>query len=80
MTEVDVNDSQAVLKAGYKLLTEGLGSKGFVKFMELVTLSEGDYTKEKYEKPDEFIPWEQLEAEWRNTSLKSKICLNDKIN
>lgn len=51
MMNVDVNDSQAILKAGYKILTEELGSTGFLKFMELVTVGEGDYTKEKYERP-----------------------------
>ena len=51
MMNVDVNDSQAILKAGYKILTEELGSAGFLKFMELVTVGEGDYTKEKYERP-----------------------------
>ena len=51
MVNIDINDSVAIREAGYKALTEALGSAGFLKFMELVTVGEGDYTKEKYERP-----------------------------
>ena len=61
MIKLDVNDELAVREAGYKALTEALGSAGFLKFMQLMYEGKGDYTKEKYDQPDKFIPWEQLE-------------------
>ena len=56
-----MSDIQLRQKA-YQALSKDLGVK-FVYFTEQFSKGTGDYTKEKYEKPDEFIPWEQLEAE-----------------
>ena len=63
---IDINDSVAVREAGYKALTEALGRAGFLKFMQLMYEGKGDYTKEKYERQDDNISWEQLEAEINN--------------
>ena len=56
-----MSDTQLQEEA-YRALSKNLGFK-FFYFTEQFYKGEGDYTKEKYEKPDEFIPWEQLEAE-----------------
>ncbi|MBR1859141.1 MAG: hypothetical protein IJ797_06565 [Selenomonadaceae bacterium] len=47
---------------GYQALSQSLGVK-FVYFTEQFRKGTGDYTKEKYEKPDEIIDWDKLEAE-----------------
>ncbi|MBR1727989.1 MAG: hypothetical protein IJ728_00460 [Selenomonadaceae bacterium] len=51
MINVDLNDSVAVLRAGHKALVDSLGRAGYLKFMELVTVGDGDYTEEKYQEP-----------------------------
>ena len=51
MKNIDVNNPQEVIDAGYKALTESLGPVGFAKFMHYINPSKGDYTKEKYEIP-----------------------------
>ena len=63
MVNIDINDSVAIREAGYKALTEALGSAGFLKFMQIMYEGKGDYTKEKYEKTDEVIDWDKLEDE-----------------
>ena len=56
MTEIQLRQK------AYQALSKDFGVK-FDYFTEQFSKGTGDYTKEKYEKPDEFIPWEQLEAE-----------------
>lgn len=51
MLDIDVNNKQEVIEAGYKLLSEGLGPVGFARFMQHIRPGKGDYTKEKYERP-----------------------------
>ena len=51
MKNIDVNNQQEVIDAGYKALTESLGPVGFAKFMQYINLGKGDYTQEKYETP-----------------------------
>ena len=51
MLDIDVNNTQEVVEAGYRVLSEALGPVGFARFMQHVSPGQGDYTKEKYEKP-----------------------------
>ena len=47
MLGIDINDTQEVVEAGYKVLFEALGPVGFARFMQHVGLRQGDYTKKK---------------------------------
>ena len=49
MKNIDVNNKQELIAAGYKALTESLGPIGFAKFMQYINPGKGDYTQEKYE-------------------------------
>ena len=50
MLDIDVNNKQEVIEAGYKLLSEGLGPVGFARFMQHINPRQGDCVKEKYER------------------------------
>lgn len=60
---VNANNIIDVRSVGYKALTKALGPVGFVRFMQQYDNGSGDYTQEKYEKPDDFEDWDQLENE-----------------
>ena len=51
-----------ILENGYQALSQDLGIN-FLYFIQQFYKGHGDYTKEKYEKPDEIIDWDKLEAE-----------------
>lgn len=59
---VNANNIVDVRSVGYKALADALGPVGFVRFLQQYDNGSGDYTKEKYEEPDEFEDWDQLEA------------------
>ena len=52
MLNVDLNNPADVRNAGMKVLREALGPVGMVKFIKQFDLGYGDYTEEKYERPD----------------------------
>ena len=53
MEKINLNDSEEIKKAGFKALLEALGPAGFIKFFQQMSPGKGDYTKEKYEQPEE---------------------------
>lgn len=48
---IDVNSPVAVRTAGLQALVEALGPVGFARFMQQMEQGYGDYTKEKYMRP-----------------------------
>lgn len=53
MLNIDLNNPAGVRNAGMKeVLREALGPVGMVKFIQQFDLGYGDYTEEKYERPD----------------------------
>ena len=51
-TTLNVNNQMEVRKAGLQALNEALGPVGMVKFIQQYENGSGDYTEEKYQKPD----------------------------
>jgi len=49
---LNVNNLMEVRKAGLQALKEALGPVGMAKFIRQYENGYGDYTKEKYDKPD----------------------------
>ena len=60
MMDVNINSPAAVRMAGMEALAVALGPVGFARFFQQVEDGYGDYTKEKYQKPD--IPLEALDV------------------
>ena len=58
---LDVNSPRAVRAAGFRALREALGSVGMVRFLQQFDDGHGDYTKEKYEMPEQSL--DEIEAE-----------------
>lgn len=58
MLNIDVNNPREVYLTGVKVLSEALGPVGFASFMRQCGMTGGDYTKEKYEKPE--MTWEEI--------------------
>jgi hypothetical protein len=52
MITVDINDHAEVFAAGCRLLYEGLGADAANVFLNLSRGESGDWTKEKYDRPD----------------------------
>jgi len=52
MIAVDVNDHTEVYTTGCKLLSDGMGPDAMNVFMKLTRGGKGDWTKEKYDRPD----------------------------
>ncbi|MCD7772381.1 MAG: hypothetical protein LUH23_09920 [Oscillospiraceae bacterium] len=52
MVRVNVNNDVNVRIAGHAALREALGVDNSVRFMQQFWYRSGDYTKEKYEKPE----------------------------
>jgi len=48
----NVNNLMEVRKMGLQALKEALGPVGMVRFIQQYETGSGDYTKEKYQKPD----------------------------
>lgn len=57
---LNVNSAAAVRVAGLRALNEALGPVGMVRFLQQLEDGRGDYTKEKYARPDESI--DELDA------------------
>ena len=57
---LNVNSAAAVRVAGLRALSEALGPVGMVRFLQQLEDGRGDYTKEKYARPDESI--DELDA------------------
>ena len=55
MATLNINNPTEVRTIGLKALKEALGTVGSVKFMQQFENSYGDYTKEKYNRPDESL-------------------------
>lgn len=66
MLDININSPYEVRKAGFKVLLEALGPVGFARFMQQVSPGTGDYTKEKYERP------EMTEEEFREELKKMR--------
>ena len=49
---LNVNDLMEVRKVGLQALNEALGPVGMVRFIQQYENGSGDYTEEKYQKPD----------------------------
>lgn len=53
MMNIDINNPEELQLAGIAVLTEALGPVGYARFMEQMGARyTGDYTKEKYERPE----------------------------
>jgi hypothetical protein len=52
MIAVDVNDVAGVFAAGRKVLNDNLGPEAARVFIDVTRGGKGDYTKEKYDRPD----------------------------
>ena len=52
MAAVNINDMYDVRRKGISALKDALGSVGMVIFMQQFETGTGDYTKEKYNKPE----------------------------
>ena len=61
---LNINNPTEVRKVGLQALTEALGPIGMVRFIRQYENGSGDYTKEKYEKPDYTI--EELDIILKN--------------
>ncbi|MBR6887617.1 MAG: hypothetical protein IKN16_04145 [Selenomonadaceae bacterium] len=68
MTEIDINNDEEVLKIGCDALITALGVGGFIKFTRLFYGGKGDYTKEKYERPE--MSWEEIMDELEKIRLE----------
>ena len=55
---INLNSPIEVRRAGISALNEALGPAGMTIFLQQFESGTGDYTKEKYEKPD--IPLDKL--------------------
>ena len=53
MAQVNLNNTEEIKEAGFKALLDALGPAGFIKFFQQMSPGKGDYTKEKYEQPEE---------------------------
>ena len=49
---LNVNNLMEVRKAGLQALNEALGPVGMARFIQQYENGSGDYTEEKYQKPD----------------------------
>jgi hypothetical protein len=49
---INLNNLTEVRKIGLQALKEALGPAGMVRFIQQYENGSGDYTKEKYQKPD----------------------------
>ena len=49
---IDVNNLMEVRKIGLQALKEALGPVGMIRFIQQYENGSGDYTEEKYQKPD----------------------------
>jgi len=49
---LNVNNLKEVRKVGLQALNEALGPVGMVRFIQQYENGSGDYTEEKYQKPD----------------------------
>ncbi len=70
---LDTSDLDAIREAGFKALTDALGFIGAVRFLQQIDGGHGDYTKEKYERPDE--SFDEIEA--RMKALKTPAAILD---
>ena len=50
---VTVRELEKIRREGLKALKDKLGIEGMIKFIQMYSDGEGDYTKEKYENPEE---------------------------
>ena len=58
---LDVNSPRMVRAAGLRALREALGAVGMVRFLQQFDDCHGDYTKEKYEMPEQSL--DEIETE-----------------
>ncbi|MBR2734400.1 MAG: hypothetical protein IKD80_09205 [Selenomonadaceae bacterium] len=65
MAEIDINNEHELLNAGYDALIKALGVGGFLKFMGHFHGGTGDYTAEKYERPEMSFPEIMAGIVWR---------------
>ena len=61
---INLNSPIEVRRAGISALNEALGPVGMTIFLQQFENGTGDYTKEKYEKPD--IPLDELVSQMDN--------------
>jgi hypothetical protein len=52
MTAINLNNIMEIRRVGLQALEDALGSVGMTKFIQQYDNGYGDYTKEKYKKPD----------------------------
>jgi hypothetical protein len=52
ITTLNVNNLREVRKMGLQALNEALGPVGMIRFIQQYETGSGDYTEEKYQKPD----------------------------
>lgn len=61
--KINANNIIDVRSVGFKALVEALGPVGFARFIQQYDNGSSDYTKEKYESPDDFESWDQLASD-----------------
>ena len=60
-TDVNLNSPYEVRKATLEVVFDSLGPVGFALFMQQIEPGTGDYTKEKYERPE--MTMDEIKAE-----------------
>lgn len=60
-TDVNLNSPYEVRKAALQAVFDALGPVGFTLFMQQIEPGTGDYTKEKYERPE--MTMDEIKAE-----------------
>ncbi len=48
-----LRELERVREKGFKILKENLSPKELIEFLQIISNGTGDYTKEKYESPEE---------------------------
>ncbi|MDR0355304.1 MAG: hypothetical protein LBJ64_06165 [Deltaproteobacteria bacterium] len=61
---ININNLVEIRKKGLQALREALGPAGMVRFIQLFENGYGDYTKEKYQQPNQTV--EEIDAILKN--------------
>ena len=68
---IDVNNPMEVRRVGLRALNEALGPDGTQAFLRQSTRRTGDFTAEKYEKPEESM--EEIAEELRRITAEEQV-------
>ncbi|MCC8196163.1 MAG: hypothetical protein LIO49_05080 [Ruminococcus sp.] len=60
MAKISYNNQVELRTTGYEVLKEAFGTEGALSFLQMYDEGTGDYTKEKYERPE--VTREEIKA------------------